>query len=222
MRGQDDEIRAFYNACAHRGAPLVEERQGDRKGFFCRYHGWSYGLDGRLLAVREVRDFPDFDKTCHGLTPVRCESWGNWVFINENPDAAQVAEITLMAADAVRIFGIEPRVAMLSYSNFGSSDTPGAAKVARATALIKEMAPDLEVEGEMQANMAFNTELREELFPFSTLRGEPNILIFPDLNAANIAYKLFMRLAEVDTIRRLQAQRQQTTTRDIAHGGQAT
>jgi phenylpropionate dioxygenase-like ring-hydroxylating dioxygenase large terminal subunit len=92
VRGQDDEIRAFYNACAHRGAPLVEERQGDRKGFFCRYHGWSYGLDGRLLAVREPRDFPGFDKTCHGLTSVRCERWGNWVFINENPDADPLLE----------------------------------------------------------------------------------------------------------------------------------
>ena len=92
VRGQDDEIRAFYNACAHRGAPLVEERQGDRKGFFCRYHGWSYGLDGRLLAVRESRDFPNFDKTCHGLTAVRCERWGNWVFINEDPDAEPLIE----------------------------------------------------------------------------------------------------------------------------------
>ncbi|MEJ2058080.1 MAG: phosphate acyltransferase, partial [Desulfofustis sp.] len=81
-----------------------------------------------------------------------------------------------------------------------SSTTPSAAKVARATTLIKEMAPYLQVDGEMQANMAFNTELRDELFPFSALTGEPNILIFPDLNAANIAYKLFMRLAEVDTI----------------------
>jgi malate dehydrogenase (oxaloacetate-decarboxylating)(NADP+) len=89
---------------------------------------------------------------------------------------------------------------MLSYSNFGSSETPSAAKVKEATRLIKAMAPNLQVDGEMQANMAFNTELREELFPFSALTGEPNILIFPDLNAANIAYKLFMRLAEVDTV----------------------
>ena len=120
--------------------------------------------------------------------------------VNIDPTDQQLADIAVSVAQFVKEFDITPKVAMLSYSNFGSSDTPGAAKIARATALIKEMAPDLEVEGEMQANMAFNTELREELFPFSTLRGEPNILIFPDLNAANIAYKLFMRLAEVDTI----------------------
>jgi malate dehydrogenase (oxaloacetate-decarboxylating)(NADP+) len=120
--------------------------------------------------------------------------------VNIDPTDQQLADIAVSVAQFVKEFDITPKVAMLSYSNFGSSDTPGAAKVARATALIKDMAPDLEVEGEMQANMAFNTELREELFPFSALKGEPNILIFPDLNAANIAYKLFMRLAEVDTI----------------------
>ena len=120
--------------------------------------------------------------------------------VNIDPTDQQLADIAVSVAQFVREFDITPKVAMLSYSNFGSSETPGAAKIARATALTKEMAPDLEVEGEMQANMAFNTELREELFPFSTLNGEPNILIFPDLNAANIAYKLFMRLAEVDTI----------------------
>lgn len=120
--------------------------------------------------------------------------------VNIDPTDQQLAEIAISVADFVKEFDITPKVAMLSYSNFGSSDTPSPAKVARATALIKDMAPDLEVEGEMQANLAFNTALREELFPFSALKGEPNILIFPDLNAANIAYKLFMRLAEVDTI----------------------
>ena len=120
--------------------------------------------------------------------------------VNIDPTDQQLAEIGIAVADFVKELDITPKVAMLSYSNFGSSTTPSAAKVARATALIKEMAPDLQVDGEMQANMAFNTELRDELFPFSALKGEPNILIFPDLNAANIAYKLFMRLAEVDTI----------------------
>ena len=120
--------------------------------------------------------------------------------VNIDPNAQQLAEIAISVADFVKEFDITPKIAMLSYSNFGSSDTADAIKVARATALIKKLAPELEVEGEMQANLAFNTDLREEIFPFSTLKGEPNILIFPDLNAANIAYKLFMRLAEVDTI----------------------
>jgi malate dehydrogenase (oxaloacetate-decarboxylating)(NADP+) len=120
--------------------------------------------------------------------------------INISPNEQQLAEIALSVAEFVKEFDITPKVAMLSYSNFGSSDTPSAVSVARATALAKELSPDLEIEGEIQANIAFNTELREEIFPFSNLKGEPNILIFPDLNAANIAYKLFMRLGEVDAV----------------------
>jgi malate dehydrogenase (oxaloacetate-decarboxylating)(NADP+) len=120
--------------------------------------------------------------------------------VNITPSDQQLAEIAISVADFVKEFDITPKVAMLSYSNFGSSNTTSASTVARATALVKEMAPELEVEGEIQANLAFNTELRDEIFPFSALKGEPNILIFPDLNAANIAYKLFMRLGEVDAI----------------------
>lgn len=87
VRGKDGAIRAFYNSCSHRGAPLVEKVQGATQGFFCRYHGWTYDLAGNLNSVRELRDFPQFDRSCHGLRKVRCETWGNWVFVNENPDA---------------------------------------------------------------------------------------------------------------------------------------
>ncbi|MCZ8132113.1 MAG: aromatic ring-hydroxylating dioxygenase subunit alpha [Steroidobacteraceae bacterium] len=91
-RGKDRKIRAFYNACRHRGAPLVENERGRTQGFFCRYHGWSYDLSGRLLAVREKRDFPELDLACHGLNEIRCEQLGNWVFINEDPSAAPLLE----------------------------------------------------------------------------------------------------------------------------------
>jgi phenylpropionate dioxygenase-like ring-hydroxylating dioxygenase large terminal subunit len=87
VRDKDNAIRAFYNTCRHRGAPLVERDQGETKGFFCRYHGWSYDLSGRLLAVREKRDFPNLDTACFGLNTVRCEQLGNFVFINEDPEA---------------------------------------------------------------------------------------------------------------------------------------
>lgn len=120
--------------------------------------------------------------------------------INIRPTEQELAEIAINVSEFVKEFDIEPRVAMLSYSNFGSSDTEDAKRIARATELVKEMNPELIVDGEMQANLAFNTELREKIFPFSSLEGEPNVLIFPDLNAANTAYKLFMRLTEVDTI----------------------
>jgi phenylpropionate dioxygenase-like ring-hydroxylating dioxygenase large terminal subunit len=87
VRGKDQRIRAFYNTCRHRGAPLLESDQGETKGFFCRYHGWTYDLGGRLTMVREKRDFPDLDMDCMGLVEVRCEAFGNWVFVNEDPHA---------------------------------------------------------------------------------------------------------------------------------------
>jgi len=92
VRGGDDRIRAFYNTCRHRGAPLIEGDQGEAKGLYCRYHGWTYDLSGNLRAVREMRDFPGMDTSCRGLTEVRCEMYGNWVFINENPDAEPLFE----------------------------------------------------------------------------------------------------------------------------------
>ena len=92
VRDRDGAIRAFYNTCRHRGAPLVEKDAGETKGFFCRYHGWSYDLTGRLLAVREKRDFPNMDVSCFSLNSVRCERFGNFVFINEDPDAPPLLE----------------------------------------------------------------------------------------------------------------------------------
>ncbi len=92
VRDKESRIRAFYNTCRHRGAPLVERDQGETKGFFCRYHGWSYDLAGRLLAVREKRDFPNMDTSCFGLNEVRCEQFGNFVFINEDPEAQPLLE----------------------------------------------------------------------------------------------------------------------------------
>ena len=92
VRGKDERIRAFYNACVHRGAPLVESETGHTQGFFCRYHGWTYDLAGRLIAVREKRDFPGLDPSCKGLKEIRCESLGNWVFVNEDRDAAPLLE----------------------------------------------------------------------------------------------------------------------------------
>ena len=80
-------IRAFYNTCRHRGGPLVKEDAGQSRGFVCGYHGWSYTLEGELTAIRDKRDFVDFDFACRSLIPVRCETLGGWIFINENEEA---------------------------------------------------------------------------------------------------------------------------------------
>ena len=87
VRDLEGEIRAFYNTCQHRGAPLVTEDRGEARGFVCGYHGWSYTLDGRLTAVRDRRDFTDLDFSCRSLVPVRCELLGGMIFVNEDPDA---------------------------------------------------------------------------------------------------------------------------------------
>ncbi|HYJ80198.1 MAG TPA: NADP-dependent malic enzyme [Longimicrobiaceae bacterium] len=114
--------------------------------------------------------------------------------VNIDPDAETLAETATLAAAFVRRLGLEPRVAMLSFSNFGSAPHPESEKVRRATELVRALDPTLEVDGEMQADTAVVTELRLGRYPFTTLRSQPNVLVFPDLNAANIVYKLMMRL----------------------------
>lgn len=87
VRGKDDTIRAFYNTCRHRGAPLVKECRGRVDGLVCGYHGWTYALDGRLVNLRDKRDFVGLDMSEHSLVQARCERLGNWVFVNEDPSA---------------------------------------------------------------------------------------------------------------------------------------
>ncbi len=121
--------------------------------------------------------------------------------INLNPTAEELADITLLTAKEVQQFNIVPRIAMLSYSNFGSSPTPEAILVRDAVARVKQMAPDLMVDGEVQASLAFNAEILKDNYPFSDLvQGGVNTLIFPNLSAGNIAYNLLMEVAGFDTI----------------------
>ena len=121
--------------------------------------------------------------------------------VNFNPTAEELAEITLLAAKEVRHFNIIPRIAMLSYSNFGSSDSPEARLVAEATRLVKKKMPSLIVDGEMQANVAFNKELLKENYPFSELVDKDiNTLIFPNLAAGNVAYNLLKELGGADAV----------------------
>lgn len=121
--------------------------------------------------------------------------------VNFNPTAEELAEITLQVAKEVRHFNIVPRIAMLSYSNFGSSDSPEARLVAEARRMVKEKMPSLIVDGEMQANVAFNKELLKENYPFSELVDkEVNTLVFPNLAAGNIAYNIMKELGDADAI----------------------
>ncbi|HET7209912.1 MAG TPA: NADP-dependent malic enzyme [Terriglobales bacterium] len=120
--------------------------------------------------------------------------------VNIDPSAEDLAEIALCAADAARRFDVEPRIAMLSFSNFGSTKHPTCEKVRRATELLKQRNPGLVVDGEMMADTALTPELLEGDYPFSSLKGSANVLIFPDLNAANIGYKLLMKAGGAEAI----------------------
>jgi len=110
--------------------------------------------------------------------------------VNENPTAEQLAEITIMAAEEMRRFGLQPSAALLSHSNFGSSNNESAQKMRAALALIKERAPDLEVDGEMHGDTALDSKLRKKLMPDSTLQRDANLLVAPNIESANIAYNL--------------------------------
>jgi malate dehydrogenase (oxaloacetate-decarboxylating)(NADP+) len=111
-------------------------------------------------------------------------------YVNYDPTAEQVAEMTLLAAEEVRRFGLTPRVALLSHSSFGTDDTATAVKMRRALEILRQQAPALEVDGEMHGDAALSAEIRANAFPNSRLKGEANLLVMPTLDAANIAFNL--------------------------------
>ncbi len=116
-------------------------------------------------------------------------------YVNYDPTAVQIAEMTLLAAEEVRRFGIVPKVALLSHSSFGAEDTPTAIKMRRALEILRERAPKLEVEGEMHGDAALSEEIRCQVFPPTRLKGQANLLIMPTLDAANIAFNLLKTAA---------------------------
>lgn len=120
--------------------------------------------------------------------------------VNIEPTAEDLAEIAVLAAEVARDFNFEPSVAMLSFSNFGSTKHPLAEKMRRATNLVKQKYPEIVVDGEMMADTAVVPEIIQEEYSFSTLRGGANVLVFPDLGAANIAYKLMMRIGGAEAL----------------------
>jgi len=121
--------------------------------------------------------------------------------INFQPSVADIVEITELTSEAVERFNLKPKIAMLSYSNFGSADGDDALKMRAATAILKEKHPEWVIEGEMQAHLAFDKELRQQNYPFATLGNDTaNTLIFPNLSSANIAYNLLKEAADIEYI----------------------
>jgi malate dehydrogenase (oxaloacetate-decarboxylating)(NADP+) len=117
-----------------------------------------------------------------------------------DPTPEELAETAILAAEKAKMLEIEPAIAMLSFSNFGSTNHPQAQKVKRATEIVKERAPELMIDGEMQADTAVAVGTIEQSYPFSTLKEAANVLIFPDLNSGNICYKLLHNLGDAESI----------------------
>ena len=115
--------------------------------------------------------------------------------VNQNPSAQELAQITIMAAEELCRFGIKPKVALMSHSNFGSSEAPSAVKMRETLAILRERAPNLEVDGEMHGDLALDSQARSAIMPRTTLSGEANLLVLPNLDAANITYNLLKTAA---------------------------
>jgi malate dehydrogenase (oxaloacetate-decarboxylating)(NADP+) len=121
--------------------------------------------------------------------------------ININPSAEDLAKIAYMTSKVCKMFGVDPVIAMTSYSNFGSSNHPNATKVNKAVKILPDTYPDMVVDGEVQTDFALNPEMLQDIFPFSKLAGRKvNTLVFPNLDAANITYKLLKELNKAESI----------------------
>ncbi len=155
------------------------------------------GLVGRYNSkvkfLRDILGSPEGRNTVGALGVLNTDHGVYFIcdtHVNPDPSAVEIAEITLMAAEKVRMFGLEPRIALLSHSSFGSHDDASALKMKHANELIVEAAPELEVEGEMSADMALSAVIRKKEFPSSRLHGPANLLVMPSLDAANISFNL--------------------------------
>ena len=170
-------------------AALMVER-GEADAMIC-------GIVGRFhKKLGYLRSVFDFDRGVAGTSAMTgvINDQGAWFFLDTHvqldPSAEQIAEATLQASYRLKLFGIEPKVALLSHSNFGSHDNASAAKMRKAREIIQARMPRLEVDGEMMADTAWDAELRQRIFPNTTLTGRANLFVMPNLDAANITYNM--------------------------------
>lgn len=155
--------------------------------------------DRHYKYVTDVLGQPTNDKTYASLAVMIINKGTFFLcdpFVNPNPTAEQLCEMTLMAAEEVRRFGLVPKVALLSHSDFGSVERPETIKMRDATQLIRERAPELEVEGEMTGSAALDEGIREMMFPNTELKGQANLLIMPNIDAANIVFHMMKTLSD--------------------------
>lgn len=176
-------------------AALALER-GDADAMIC-------GLEGRYNKhVRDIRNIIGLKSGAHDFSSLSLliNSRGGYfltdTYVTEDPSPLELAEMTVMAARHIRRFGIDPKAALLSHSNFGSRDTASTRKMRDALSILKEMNVDFEVDGEMHGDAALSAAVREKVMPDSTLKGEANLLVFPTLDASNIALNLLKTMTD--------------------------
>jgi malate dehydrogenase (oxaloacetate-decarboxylating)(NADP+) len=192
-----DEARRRLRLRNYFGAVMLE--QGDVDGMVTGLGaGYAYSV---RPALEVIRTNPGHRAAGVYLIATKNESY---FFadctVNVDPNAEELADIAIATADLARAFDVVPRVAMLSYSTFGSAAGESPRKMARATELVRERRPDLEVDGEIQVSVATNADHRRAEFPFSTLKDDANVFVFPDLDAANVAYQMVARLGGAEVI----------------------
>ncbi len=170
------------------GAMLIHRREAD--GMLCGTYGTH---DLHLKYIDEVIGLRPGAKNFYAMNVLMLPERTVFIcdtYVNLDPSAEQLAEMTVLASEEMRRFGLTPKVALLSHSSFGTSNAPSARKMRHALALLSAAAPDLEVEGEMHGDAALSAQLRQAIFPGSRLKDEANLLIMPTLDAANIAFNL--------------------------------
>ena len=175
----------------------IAVKRGDADAMLC-------GLEGRFSSrLRHIRDVLGLAQGVRDFAAMSLmiTNKGSFFFLADTyvraePTAEEVAEIALMCAAQVRRFGIEPKIALVSHSDFGSDDTPSSMKMRAAVEIVRGLAPDLEMDGEMQADSALSQAMRDLVLPASQLKGDANILVFPNLDAANVAYQMAKIVAE--------------------------
>ena len=159
--------------------------------------------DTKLKFLRDVLGPQSGTMTAAALGVLNTENGVYFIcdtHVNPDPTAEEIAEITIMAAQRVRMFGIEPRIALLSHSSFGSHNDASARKMKKALELIVDIMPELEVEGEMSADMALSNELRNQEFPSSKLSRPANLLVMPNLDSAHITFNFARIVSDAVTV----------------------
>ena len=200
-----EEANKLLDKPTYFGTMMV--KSGDCDGMVCGAVTSTQDVWRPVLQIIKTRPGIKVASSCFVMEVPNCEMGNNGTFIfadcalNPNPTAEELAEIAIAAADSAKVLcEMEPKIAMLSYSTLGSGKGECVDKVTLATKIAKEKAPELDLDGELQADAALVASVAAKKCPDSKVAGQANVLVFPDLNAGNIAYKLVQRLAKAEAI----------------------